>query len=238
MNGTAAPAPWEAQHRPRRGFEPTFHAMEVLFRPPVRLWFNWRFEGLENIPFAHGPVLIASNHVSYADPLALAYPLYLRGYWAHYLAKSELFKNPLLGSFLRAAGQIPVERGTGNQKPLDDATKLLDAGDAVILFPEGTISRSNEHTQGPSKTGIARLALSTGLAVTPMAVWGTHGFMSTGRGKNPGFGRPIWFSVGEPMSFEGSPEDGTLLREVTDEIMARVAELTDGLRAGYPERWA
>jgi len=212
--------------------------MEIFLRPPMRLWFNWRFEGLEHIPNGRGPVLIACNHLSYFDPPALGYPLYLRGFRVRYLAKAELFRNPIASVFLRAAGQVPVERGTGSHRPLAEATRLLDEGDAVLLFPEGTITREPDHRQGPSKTGIARLALSTGVPVTPMAIWGTQGFLSTGGRKFPRFGRPIWCACGEPMTFEGSPDDGTRLREITDEIMARVGELTDRLRADYPERWS
>jgi 1-acyl-sn-glycerol-3-phosphate acyltransferase len=238
MTGTTVPAPLEAEDRPRRGSDPAFRAMEIFLRPPMRLWFNWRFEGLENIPYAEGPVLIACNHLSYFDPPALGYPLYRRGFRVRYLAKSELFKNRVASMFLRAAGQVPVERGTGSAKPLAAASRLLDNGEAVIIFPEGTTTRDPDFRQGPSKTGVARLALSKDLPITPMAIWGTHRFLSHGGRKFPEFGRPIWFSVGEPMSFEGDPEDGTVLRTITDEVMETVAGLTDAMRAEYPERWA
>lgn len=238
MTGAVAPAPPEREERPRHGFDPAFRAMEVFLRPPMRLWFNWRFDGLEHIPYAPGPVLIASNHVSYFDPPATGYPLYLRGYRVRYLAKAELFRNPIANMFLRAAGQVPVERGTGSLKPLDEATRLLEAGEAVVIYPEGTTARGPDYRQSPSKTGIARLALSTGIPVTPMAIWGTHGFLSDGGGKVPGFGRPIWFSIGKPRRYEGSVEDGARLRAITDEVMAEVARMTDAMRAEYPERWS
>lgn len=238
MTGATVPAPLEAEERPpRRGADPAFRAMEIFLRPPMRLWFNWRFDGLDRIPYAPGPVLIASNHVSYFDPPATGYPLYLRGYRARYLAKAELFRNPIANLFLRAAGQVPVQRGTGSTKPLDEAKRLLDAGEAVVIYPEGTTTHDPAFRQGPSKTGIARLALSTGLPITPLAIWGTHRFLSHGGRKFPEFGRPIWFSVGEPMRFEGAPDDGALLRRITDEVMGVVAGLTDDLRAEYPERW-
>src|SRR5438552_302162 len=92
--------------------------MEVLLRPPVRRGLLWRVEGLERIP-AEGPVLLASNHLSYFDPIAIANLTDLAGRRGRFLAKAELFRRRILGAALRNMGQLPVERGTGDAGALD-----------------------------------------------------------------------------------------------------------------------
>lgn len=223
---------------PTRGrWEPWYRLGKIVLRPQVRLWFNWRFEGIEHIPRS-GPAIIASNHLSYFDPIALSYPLIdTLDRWPRFLAKAELFRVPLLSSVLRSAGQIPVERGTGSTAPLDAAAEELREGQVVAVYPEGTTTKDTEFWPQTFKTGVARLALAAGLPVYPAAIWGSHRVWKSKRDLVPAFGRPIWISIGEPLVLDGEEDDQSALREGTDRIQVEVRLLLEEIRRHYPERW-
>ena len=85
--------------------EPWYRFAEWTLRPPIALWFNWRFEGLEHIP-PEGPILVAGNHISYLDPLAHAYMLIKAGRRPRFLAKSELFANRIFGALIRGVNAV------------------------------------------------------------------------------------------------------------------------------------
>ena len=112
--------------------EPWYRAAELALVPPMQLWFNWRLEGLEKIP-AEGPVIVAGNHLSYVDPLAHGYFVVKAGRRPRFLAKQELFEAPFVGTVLRGARQISVERGTGDRSPLEDAGRAVERGEVVVI---------------------------------------------------------------------------------------------------------
>jgi 1-acyl-sn-glycerol-3-phosphate acyltransferase len=210
--------------------------------PPLKLWFNWRMEGVDRVP-REGPIIVAGNHLSYLDPLAHAYFLVQAGRRPRFLAKAELFDNPLLRIVLRGAGQIPVRRGTGDQTPLEDAARALDRGEVVVIYPEGTSMTGNpDLSPMRGKTGAVRLSIRTGVPILPVATWGGQHVWRKGGGKSFAFGRPIWLKAGEPVvppAIGRSPEqDPELVRRLTDELMGRLAELVGVLRSRYPKRWA
>ena len=150
-----------------------------LFYPGLRYGLRWTVEGEERIP-RHGPVILASNHISYLDPLTLAYVANTRGRRLRFLAKAELFDKRGLGPLLRAAHQIPVQRGTTNAvHALDAAVEALHRGECVAVFPEGTISLDLEPMAG--KSGTARLARAASVPVLPVGLWGSHRIMFKGR---------------------------------------------------------
>src|SRR5213083_3083295 len=104
--------------------EPWYRFAVTALRPPLALWFNWRFEGLEHIP-REGPLLVACNHISYFDPLAHGYLLVRAGRRPRFLAKKELYGNTFLRHLLEGAHQIPVERGSGSSAPVMAAMEAL-----------------------------------------------------------------------------------------------------------------
>lgn len=207
--------------------------------PPIWLWFEWRFEGFEHIPAA-GPALVACNHISYFDPLAHGYFLVKAGRRPRFLAKVELFRNPITGPVLRGARQIPVRRGSGDRAPVEFGSKALRRGEVVVVYPESTVTSNPDSSPMRGKTGIARLTLATGVPVIPLAVWGSAPVWRRGS-KSVRFGRPIWVKAGPPLDFsedEDRAEDAGTLRAVTDEVMAQLSVLVDDLRERYPKRWA
>jgi len=215
-----------------------FDVAHLALRPGMAFWFNWRFEGMEHIP-REGPVLIAGNHISYFDPLAHAYMLVKAGRHARFLAKKELYGNRLLRRALMGAGQIPVERGSGSMAPVHAAVKALQAGEAVMVYPEGTVTKDPDHLPMQGRTGIARLTLASEVPVLPLAVWGSQHVWQRGA-RSPRFGRPIWLKAGAPRDFsefEDRRDDPEALRAVTDAIMADLTQLVADLRRRYPKEW-
>jgi len=197
---------------------------------PLGHGLRWTFEGAHRVP-AHGPVLLASNHTSYLDPLVLAYLADQRDRRVRFLAKAELFEKRGLGWGLRQIRQIPVRRHTGDASvSLDAAVEALRAGECVVVFPEGTISLDLEPM--PARTGTARLAAASGVPVTPVGLWGAHRILFKGR-------RPKWrrgiaeaVVVGDPVRV--APDDD--VHEATDRIMTAIAECVARARAVYPQR--
>lgn len=219
--------------------EPWYRFAQMVLIPPMKVWFNWRFEGLEQVP-SQGPALVACNHTSYFDPLAHAYMITKAHRRPRFLAKAELYDHWLVGRVLNGARQIPVSRGTGSSAPVDAARKALHEGEIVMIYPEATVTRNPDHTPMEGKTGIARLTLSTGVPVLPIAVWGSHRVFQKRGDLGLTFGRPIWLLAGTPMDFSeyaDTPDDPVALRKVTDQIMAELSRLVAELRSRYPKRW-
>ena len=138
----------------------------------------WRFEvtGAPPSDLAHSPCVVISNHASLADPFLLSYlPFDLR-----FVAKDELFHKPLVGWLLRLAGDIPVRRGdpASAAAMASAAEATLRAGLSVMIFPEGTRSRSGE--LGAFRDGAFRIAIATGAPILPVALHGTAGCIGPG----------------------------------------------------------
>lgn len=211
-----------------------------MLRPPLQLWFTWRYAGLERIP-ASGPMIVVGNHLSYLDPLAHALFVVHAGRRPRFLAKRELFDVPLVGTVLRGAGQIPVARGTGDQSPLVDAASALERGEVVVIYPEGTTATTNpDFSPGPGRTGAVRLSLQTGVPILPVATWGGQFVWRKSGRQSLTFGRPVLVEAGEPIDVSSRVEgevDGSVLRSLTDDVMATLARGVAELRSRYPARW-
>lgn len=130
----------------------------------VLLLFRLRYEGLENIPPDRGFIL-ASNHRSNFDPMFIAHKLPMA---VHYMAKAELFRNPILGWILRNVGAFPVARGTGDTSALESARDVIRSGQVLGMFPEGHRSKDGKPLR--ARSGVALIAAQTGADVLPCAV--------------------------------------------------------------------
>lgn len=219
--------------------EPLYRFAELTLRPVIALWFNWRFEGREHIP-GEGPLLVACNHISYLDPLAHGYMLVKSGRRPRFLAKNELYGNPIMRTLLHRTRQIPVERGSGSHAPVEAAARALKDGDSVLVYPEGTVTTNADFSPMRGKTGIARLTLTSEVPVLPIAVWGSQHVWQRDGARGLTFGRPIWVKAGPPLDFsqfEEQRDDPQTLRKVTDTVMDELTRLVNDLRARYPKRW-
>jgi 1-acyl-sn-glycerol-3-phosphate acyltransferase len=148
----------------------------------------------------------------------------------------------LLRTVLHGMGQIPVHRGTGDQTPLEEATRAIERGEVVVIYPEGTSTAGGaDFTPGRGKTGAVRLALATGAKVVPVATWGGQYVWRRGSFRFPEFGRPVWLRAAEPIDVRarasGGAEDYETVRRLTDELMGTLTELVAGMRESYPRRW-
>jgi len=196
---------------------------------PIRPLFHIRRIGSRRVS-RQGPVLLACNHISLLDPLIVLWLGECTRRKIRFLAMAELWKSPVLRFFLEHTHQIPVNRASaGALGSLESAGDALRAGECVAFFPEGEISTDLELM--PGKTGIARLAASTGVPVTPMGVWGSQRVHAKGRKPKAPWGIALSIVVGPPIAV--APDDNVF--DATDRIMEAVAECVATARAIYPQ---
>ena len=193
---------------------------------------QWR--GGENIPQS-GKIIIASNHISYLDVLFLTHFLYRNGRAPRYIGKEGVFKTPVVGKIVLAAGMVPVIRESKDAaKALDHAVRLLEIGHCVGVYPEGTLTRDPNGWPMVAKTGLVRLAITTKTAVIPIAQWGSQIVMPTYEKKIKLFPRtPIKILVGKPLDLSpwyGKENDAAALIEATAFIMKAITDLLEELR--------
>ncbi|KQR82521.1 acyl-phosphate glycerol 3-phosphate acyltransferase [Arthrobacter sp. Leaf337] len=220
----------------------TFVIVAGIVRPVMNLLMNKKWEGLEKLPA--GGFIAAPNHCTEIDPLVIGHMLYNQKRMPHFLAKGGLFKVPVLGAVLRATKQIPVERSTaGANRSLNVAREVVDEGGAIIIYPEGTLTRDPELWPMKGHTGAARMALESGIPVVPMAHWGAHQVFPRYAKRFHLFPRRTSrVIVGDPVdlsAFEGRPLDKATLTAATGVIMEAITGLLATLRSEQPpaERW-
>ncbi len=218
--------------RPARFWE----ALAVVIVKPLSILLtkrDWR-RG-DQVP-RKGGLIIAANHLSWSDPVLLSHYLYNNGRWPVILAKSGIFKVPVLGRVVAQMLAIPVHRGsTEATQSLKIAEQRLKDGGCIIFYPEGTITRDPGLWPMTGKTGVARLALLTGVPVVPIAHWGAQELLPYGEKKPRLFPRKTFRVLAGPpvdlSKYEGQPMRGAVLRDATADIMAAItaqlAEIRD-----------
>ena len=206
-----APRPLSLYHERtrRRGVNSlVYWPMRWVVKAAILVYFRLRRLGTEHIP--EGGVILASNHRSFLDPFAIGCCL---GRPIYFVAKQELFKNPLLGWVLNCLGAFPIRRGAADEESVATSLALLERGEAVVIFPEGTRIRTG--SLAPPKRGVGRLALQSGSPVVPIAVTNSERARRGWRIKpvkvHIRFGPPVTFPrVEDPSPF--------LAGEVTERI--------------------
>ena len=214
----------EATRTPTAGW--LYRTCAVVVHGLARAWFRLRVVGIENVPRA-GPVILASNHVSFADPplVGCALP---RG--IHFLARKSLFDIPLLGWIIRKLNAVPVDRDGGGGTGLKAILDRLSAGEGILLFPEGT--RSPDGKVKPARAGIGLTVIKSNAPVVPVCVVGA--FEAWGR--HHAWPRPgrVVVIYGSPMDFAALREEAcgcgkerlkTIYQEVADTLMAAIEGL-------------
>lgn len=206
-----------------------YKTLQLTVAPMIRVAWRPTFEGREHIP-DEGPAILAANHLSVADHyfLALATSRHIAT-----MAKIEYFrgsgvKGKLIGATVKGLGQVAVDRSGGRRsaQALGPSEQVLNEGGLFAIFPEGT--RSPDGLLHKGKTGVARLALSSGAPVIPVGLQGTDDVLPIGTTR-PRLRGKVSVRIGKPLEFsryDGMPHDRMLLRAVTDEIMDAIAELS------------
>ena len=214
-----------------------WYALGILILKPFTMLFTRRhWAGTEHVP--RGGVILAANHISYADPPVLAdFVVFGVGRPGRFLVKSSMFTGDgLVARVMRGAQQIPVYRETADAAAaLRDAVTALEAGECVVIYPEGTVSRDPGTWPMLAKTGVARLALLSGAPVVPVAQWGAQAIQDSYRSKGLHLlpPHPVSVVAGQPVdlsAFRDRPLTGEVLRGATDAVMADITALVVGLR--------
>jgi putative phosphoserine phosphatase/1-acylglycerol-3-phosphate O-acyltransferase len=219
---------------------------QALARPELLANVRLDIQGIEHIPKT-GPVIAVFNHRSYFDATVVSTVLAMTGRPFRFLGKKEVFDAPIIGAFARMAGGIRVNRSSGSDEPLEAAIKVLEAGGAISLAPEGTIPRGPAFFEPELKGrwGAARLAAATGATVYPIGLWGTERvWPRSSRLPRLSFGadRPeIRVRVGGPIPLKHRSADADTKRIMAalvdclpDEARVRRTPTEAELRATFP----
>jgi 1-acyl-sn-glycerol-3-phosphate acyltransferase len=206
----------------------------TVLRPLVMALTKRDWRGVEHIP-AEGGCVLAVNHVSECDPVPYGHFVYDNGRLPRFLGKAEVFAVPVIGRVLRSAGQIPVFRkSTDASRAFSAAVDAVRRGEAVVVYPEGTISRDPGLWPMVGKTGAARIALATGCPVIPCAQWGPQEILAPYARRPRLLPRKVMrISAGPAVDLtdladRGITNDG--LREATARIMAAITALLEDIR--------
>jgi 1-acyl-sn-glycerol-3-phosphate acyltransferase len=203
-----------------------YRVCDVLVRTFATTFFQWRVYHAERVP-PTGPVILASNHVSFGDPPLIggAVPRPI-----NYLARESLFRQPAFARLIRSLNAVPVDREGGGPGGVRTVLELLGKGRAVLIFPEGTRSRDGALLR--AHPGIGLVVLRSGAPVVPVRLfglyeaWGRHQLLP-----RPG---PIAIKFGEPLRFEAlraeaatasKPRTKIIYEEIANELMAAMGRL-------------
>ncbi|GAB98021.1 1-acyl-sn-glycerol-3-phosphate acyltransferase [Kineosphaera limosa] len=194
-------------------------------RPVVRALTRQDWQGMQHLP-REGGCVVAANHISHADPFAVAHFLLDNGHPPFFLGKASLFELPVLGRWLGACEQIPVHRGSGRAADAyRDAVAAVRAGRCVVIMPESTITKDPQGWPMLGKTGAARLALEVGAPVLPLAQWGARELLDVDGTFRP-WRRPVMHMLlGPPVPLDDlrdQPVSAVALRAATARIMAAI----------------
>jgi 1-acyl-sn-glycerol-3-phosphate acyltransferase len=208
-----------------RGMRLHYHFFHVIVRPLFKSLFRFQVFGAKNVP-STGGVLLVSNHVSYVDPIFMGAAVDRN---LHYMARSTLFKPGVIERFLLSMNAFPVHLGVPDRGAIRQALQLLDDGNVLHIFPEGT--RSIDGTLGTAQAGVGLIAHRTTASVLPVFLDGTEKVLP--RGAKMMKLAKVKLSFGRPLDLEhyrkaaSSRETRAKIGEV---VMSSIAELRDGLR--------
>lgn len=224
---------------PKGERKPVYLGLAAAVLPAMAAMSKLHIRGHEHIP-AKGAFVLSPNHYSEIDPLVMAVAIWKAGRVPRFMAKASLFKIPVVGRILAAAGQIPVERtgrGMLNGAPLEAARLLVRDELGVIIYPEGSLTRDPELWPMRGKTGAVRMALEAGVPLIPAAHWGTQHLMPRyGKGIRPFPRKHIQILFGPPVDLSefAGRTDQRSMNAATDRVMAAIAELLGELRGEAP----
>ncbi|WP_121254001.1 lysophospholipid acyltransferase family protein [Nocardioides ferulae] len=205
-------------------YPPIIGTCKLTFR---MLGQRFKMTGTENVP-RHGGVLIACNHIGYADFVYGGLGANPSGRLVRFMAKREIFDHPVGGPVMRSMHHIEVDRGEGLAS-YRKAVDYLRAGEAVGIFPEATISRAMELKE--FKTGAVRIAAEAGVPIVPIVLWGTQRMLTKDHPKDFSRGRTISITVGTPMRPSG--EDPVAETAELHRVMSSMLDET--IRSHPPE---
>ena len=218
----------------RRGMSASYRLAVVLVKPLLTAFTRRSWHGAEHLPTDRG-YIVCSNHLSYADPFTLAHFLYDHGALPRFLGKEAVFRIPVAGRILCGAGQIPVYRESGNAAlAFSAAVEAVRSGECVPMYPEGSLTRDPDLWPMRGKTGAARVALTTGCPVIPVAQWGPQDVLAPyGKRVRVIPPRRVHVEAGPPVDlsrFAGKDLDKVTLAGATDAILHDIIGMLERIR--------
>ncbi|MFB1427778.1 lysophospholipid acyltransferase family protein [Micrococcus endophyticus] len=230
-----------AAGRPSRAARAGYVIPAAIVRPALRGLVRQVWEGTENLP--ETGAILAVNHISELDPLSVAHMVYNQGLLPTFLAKAELWKVPVIKQVLEATRMIPVERTRDGGRSLDAAREAVATGRAIIVYPEGTVTRDPDGWPMAARSGAVRLALQTGAPLIPVGQWGIQELLPYGgRAPRPFPRKTARIRIGAPVDLDdlrGAPMTASGLRAGTERMMDAITAIVADLR-GEPApagRW-
>ncbi|NQU37408.1 MAG: 1-acyl-sn-glycerol-3-phosphate acyltransferase [Actinobacteria bacterium] len=221
---------------------PYYRFAVVLLEPFLTIMTRRERKNTEILKRDYPPndgIIVVVNHMSWFDPMNVCHVLWDAGRPPRFLAKDALFKAPGIGQILTGAGQIPVYRASGNPaSAIGAAVKAVQAGECVVIYPEGTMTRDPDLWPMAGKSGAAMLALKSGAPVIPMAQWGPQEIMRPYAKEFHLLPRKKMHTlVGEPVDLDDL-RDVQVTKEVlntaTDRIVDAITALLAQLRDEQP----
>lgn len=191
-----------------------FHFFQIILTPIFRFFFPTKFVGKKNMP--EGPCIIASNHTSNMDAINLAVHTWEKKY---FLAKKELFKNKLVGFFMRKWGGIKIDRQGNDVNAIKESLRVLKNGKKLVIFPEGTRNHNENMEMGEVKQGVAMFAIKAKVEIVPMFIM-----------KKPKIWRRNRVIIGQPFDlsqFYGKKLSTEELAEATSIVATKMEELRE-----------
>jgi len=213
-----------------------FRVLAFLILPTMTLLARYTLHDTKNVP-AQGAFVLSPNHYSNLDPIVIGVSMWKIGRMPRYMAKASLFGIPVLGWLMKKSGQVPVERvsrGREGGDPMKAARQIADQGLAVVVYPEGSLTREPDMWPMRGKHGAVRTALEAGIPLIPAASWGAQEILPRYSKRISVFPRKtVHVRFGEPVDlseFKGRQLDSRVLAEATEKLMTAITKLLEELR--------
>lgn len=203
-----------------------YNFIKVVFRPLVKLLYHTKFKGLENVPKNSTNYIVAINHTCAFDPVFVACPKDVPP--LHFMAKVELFKNPIAAWFITHMYGFPVKRGKGDTSAIDYGVKIIEEGHVMAICPEGKRIKDKDGVPQKAKAGVAIIAKATGADVLPVAIC-CDGKIKAGRHVTVSYGKLIKNSELGLDKEDVAPSD---IKRAANMVMERITQLWEAERSG------
>jgi 1-acyl-sn-glycerol-3-phosphate acyltransferase len=197
----------------------------------ARLCFRIRVEGIEHVP-ATGPAIVAGNHLSALDGVALGLVVGRRRQrMTRFLAGAEFFSRPAFGWALRSYRQIPLRRGQGDVEALEEAVRTVRSGALAGIFPEGRVNPDPDKGLQRGRRGAARIALAADAPLVPVGIWGTHlRYPKEGLHFRRPWRPPLALAFGDPITVTGDASSAEDVQHTTDLLMDGIGRQVEAAR--------
>lgn len=203
-----------------------YNFIKVVFRPLVKVVFHTKFKGLENVPSDGTKYIVAINHTCAFDPIFVACPKELPP--LHFMAKAELFNNPIAAWFMTHMYSFPVKRGKGDTSAIEYGEKILNEGHVMAICPEGKRIKDKDGVPQKAKSGIAVIAKATGADILPVAIC-CDGKIKAGKHVTISYGKLIKNSE---LGLDGENIAPSDIKNAANMVMGRITELWEAERSG------